>query len=57
MPNPTISSVHTNRPLTNISIAWRQAATDFVADRVFPIIPVQKQSDLYYVYDRSYWYR
>jgi len=57
MPNPTISSVHVNRPLTNISIAWRQSQIDFVADRVFPIIPVQKQSDLYYTYDRSYWYR
>lgn len=57
MPNPTINSVHINRPLTNISIAWRQSQIDFVADRVFPIIPVSKQSDLYYVYDRSYWYR
>lgn len=57
MPNPTINSVHINRPLTNISIAWRQSAIDFVADRVFPIIPVQKQSDLYYIYDRSFWYR
>lgn len=57
MPNPTISSVHINRPLTNISIGWRQAQTDFVAERVFPIIPVSMQSDLYYTYDRSFWYR
>ncbi len=57
MPNPTISNVHVNRPLTNISIAWKQAQTDFVAERVFPLVPVQKRSDAYYVYDRSYWFR
>lgn len=57
MPNPTLNSVHISRPLTNISIAWRQSATDFVAERVFPIVPVQKQADKYYTYDRSYWYR
>ncbi len=57
MPNPTLNSVHISRPLTNISIAWRQATTDFVAERVFPIIPVSKQADKYYTYDRSYWYR
>jgi hypothetical protein len=30
-----------------------QNATDFVAARVFPNIPVSKQSDRYYVYDRG----
>lgn len=57
MPNPTISNVHINRPLTNISIAYRQEATDFVATKVFPYIPVQKRSDLYYVYNRGDWFR
>jgi len=55
--NPLPSAVHVNRPLTNISIAFRQAQTDFVADRVFPLVPVSKQSDLYYVYDSSFWFR
>jgi hypothetical protein len=50
---PTPGDVHVNTPLTNISIAFLQNATNFVATRVFPIIPVSKQSDRYYVYDRG----
>lgn len=56
MPQPTLSAVHVNRPLTNISIAWKQDQTEFVADRVFPMVPVSKRSDSYYVYDREYWF-
>lgn len=50
---PTRGDVHVNRPLTNISIAFLQRQDAFVADRVFPNIPVQKQSDRYFVYDRG----
>lgn len=50
---PTPGDVHVNQPLTNISIAMIQNATNFVAARVFPNIPVSKQSDRYYVYDRG----
>jgi hypothetical protein len=57
MPQPTRSDVHVNRPLTNISIAYIQRAQDFIADKVFPIVPVMKQSDLYFTYDKSYWFR
>ena len=55
--NPTPSDVHVNQPLTNISIAYLQSQARFVADRVFPIIPVEKQSDRYYTYDRGDWNR
>lgn len=57
MSQPTRSDVHVNRPLTNISIAYIQRATDFIADKVFPIVPVMKQSDRYFVYDKGYWFR
>lgn len=53
MPNPTPGDVHINTPLTNMSVAYVQDATNFVATRVFPTIPVQKQSDLYFVYDQA----
>jgi len=53
MPQPTQSDVHVNVPLTNISIAYLQEADAFVASRVFPIVPVQKQSDRYYTYTRG----
>lgn len=51
--NPTPGDVHVNTPLTNISIAFLQNASNFVATRVFPNIPVAKQSDRYYTYDRG----
>lgn len=54
---PTPSDVHVNQPLTNISIAYLQSQARFVADRVFPVIAVDKQSDRYYVYDRGDWNR
>ncbi|CAB4130451.1 Major capsid protein GpE [uncultured Caudovirales phage] len=51
--NPTPGDVHVNAPLTQISIAYMQDAKNFVATRIFPNIPVQKQSDRYYTYDRG----
>lgn len=57
MPQPTRSDVHVDKPLTNISIAYMQKLTAFIADKVFPILPVQKQSDRYFVYTPDNWYR
>ena len=54
---PTVSEVHINAALTNISIAFIQQAQDFIADRVFPVVPVQKQADAYFIYDRGDWFR
>jgi len=51
--NPTQSSVHVNRPLTNISIAYLQQQSMFVHGQVFPMVPVDKQSDLYFEYNRA----
>jgi hypothetical protein len=51
--NPTAGDMHVNRPLTNISIAHFQGDDGFVADQVFPNIPVQRRSDIYVQYDRS----
>lgn len=53
MPKPTTSDVHVNAPLTNISIAYLQDNMNFIASRVFPNVPVAKQSDRYYIYDRG----
>ena len=50
---PGRGDVHVNRPLTNISIAYMQAAESFIAAKVFPIIPVESKSDSYYIYDRG----
>jgi hypothetical protein len=53
MSSPVASDVHVNAPLTNISIAFLQSAEGFVASRVFPNVPVKKQSDRYYTYARG----
>jgi hypothetical protein len=57
MTQPTARAVHVDQPLTNISIAFLQNADNFVASRVFPNIRVQKQSDVYYRYDRGFFNR
>ena len=54
---PTQVGVHVNAPLTNISIAYIQSQLDFVADKVFPIIPVDKQTDIFWKYTKDDWFR
>lgn len=53
MPNPTPGSVHNDRFLTDVSVAFIQSSTKFVADRIFPRIPVQKQSDIVPIYSQA----
>lgn len=53
MAQPTKGDVHVNRPLTNISVAYFQEASSFIADKVFPDVPVEKQSDAYWVIPRD----
>ena len=57
MPNPTQADLHINVPLTNVSIAYMQNASNFIADKIFPKVPVAKQSDLYWKYSKSDWRR
>lgn len=57
MPQPTLGQVHVNRPLTAISQMYVQQPEDLVADRIFPVVPVQKQSDRYFVYKKGDWFR
>lgn len=57
MPSPTRGDVHVNRPLSNISVAYAQRATDFIATSVFPIVPVNNRSDQYFIYSKASWLR
>jgi len=57
MPQPTINQVHVNGPLTNISVAYMQNADNFIANKVFPVVPVDKKSDVYYVFTKNDWLR
>ncbi|MDC1020628.1 major capsid protein [bacterium] len=53
MPLLTPSAVHVDQPLTNLTLAYAQSQENFIADKVFPTVGVQKQSDKYYLYDRA----
>lgn len=53
MPNLTPGDLHVNVPLTQIMVAYQQQTAAFVADQVFPNVPVQFQSDFYYIFGRK----
>lgn len=53
---PTPGDAHVNKPLTNISIAFVQRG-GWIADQVFPVVPVENQSDLYYTFSQNDFWR
>lgn len=53
MAQPDKSQVHIDVPLTEISVAYVQDQSAFIAERVFPGLNVQKQSNKYFVFDRE----
>lgn len=50
---PTMQNAHIDRALTNTSVAYMQDASAFIADKVFPIVPVKRQSDVFYTYNKA----
>jgi hypothetical protein len=52
--SPTGSgNIRIDQVLTNISLAY--PATGLVGEQLFPVVPVRKQSDKYYVFGREAW--
>lgn len=47
--------LHVDQMLTNISLGYRNP--NYIADEIFPVVPVNKQSDLLAEYDQSHWFR
>lgn len=52
---PDVRDVHVDAILTNFSLAYQNLG--FIADQIFPVLRVNKQSDLYFTYPKSYWFR
>lgn len=50
---PNMKDAHVDRALTNISVSYLQDASAFIADKVFPIVPVKRQSDIFYTYSKA----
>lgn len=52
---PTPKSAHKDAALSNISIAYRNPL--YIADQIFPVVPVKRQSDYFYQFLRGDWFR
>ncbi len=48
---PTISQIHIDQALTNLSVMYRNSA--YVAEQALPMLPVSKRSDKYFVYRKE----
>lgn len=44
------TTVHQNSTLSNVSVQY--ANDEYIGDRLMPIVPVTKKSDVYYIYDK-----
>ena len=49
---PQKSQLHVNQLLSNVSVKY--ANSEYIWDKVFPQVPVMKDTDLYRVYDRNF---
>jgi hypothetical protein len=56
MPQPHLSQVHVNRPLTNISVAYIQDQSAFVST-IDSVVPTDKKSNVYFIYTQNDWFR
>lgn len=57
MPQPTYNDVHVQAALTQIATAYLQDNSHYVADQVFPNVPVEHQADKYFRYSKSDFFR
>ena len=55
--NPGQSDLHINAPLSSVAVRYLQQADRYLATKIFPKVPVEKQSDLYWKYSKSDWLR
>lgn len=53
MPAQTVGNVHVNVPLSNLAVRYMPNLNGFIADEVLPRLPVNNESDSYYVYDQG----
>lgn len=57
MAQPTHSEIQVVDPvLTNMLVGYTQAADRFVATKVFPVVPIDKQSFTYYAFTKKYFF-
>jgi hypothetical protein len=57
MPQPDIRDAHVDQLLTNLSHAYMNEAVNYIADKVFPVVPVRKQSARIAKYTKADWFK
>jgi hypothetical protein len=57
MPQPNVNALHINKPLTNVSVAYRLNRESLIADKVFPEIPVDNKTDIFWSIPKGAWFR
>ncbi len=55
MGQPDVGDVHSNSILTQLSIGYQPAG--YFATKIFPMVNVDKQTDIYAAYNKSFWGR
>ncbi len=57
MPSPVLQDVHVSAALTNVSVAYFQSTDAYIADKVFPMVPVEHQTNQYFVWSKADFFR
>lgn len=57
MTQPTLSNVHIDAALTQIATAYVQDNDAYIADKVFPAVPVEHRSNKYFKYRKGDFFR
>lgn len=57
MPQPNVGDVHVASALTDVAVAYWQDESNYIADKVFPLVPVQHQTDVYFVWSKADFFR
>ena len=57
MSQPTRADVHVDAVLTNMATRYVQSISAFIASLVFPVVPVDKQSNKYRIWTKGDWFR
>jgi hypothetical protein len=50
---PDRSDIHVDQPLTNLAVAYSPRKFNMIADKIVPIVPVDKDSDKYFTYTQK----
>lgn len=57
MPEPTGQDLHIDILLSNMSIAYMNEPSSYIADKVFPVVYSNKQSNKFAIYNKYDWFR